>query len=38
MRLLRIEIENFGKLKGYTLDFRGGLNTICEENGFGQGF
>lgn len=36
MRLLRLEIENFGKLSGYTLDMRDGLNVICEENGFGK--
>ncbi len=36
MRLLRLEIENFGKLQGYKLELSDGLNTICEENGFGK--
>jgi len=36
MRLLRLEIENFGKLCGYTLDMTDGLNVVCEENGFGK--
>lgn len=36
MRLLRLEIENFGKLQGYKLELTEGLNTVCEENGFGK--
>jgi len=36
MKLLRLEIENFGKLSGYTLDMSDGLNVVCEENGFGK--
>lgn len=36
MRLLRLEIENFGKLSGFALDMRDGLNVLCEENGFGK--
>lgn len=36
MRLLRLEIENFGKLSGFALDLCDGLNVLCEENGFGK--
>ena len=36
MRLLRLEIENFGKLSGYSMALSEGLNTVCEENGFGK--
>ena len=36
MRLLRLEIENFGKLSGFALDLRDGLNVVCKENGFGK--
>lgn len=36
MRLLRIEIRNFGKLSDYRLDLSNGLNTICHENGWGK--
>ncbi len=36
MRLLRLEIENFGKLQGYVLELSHGLNPLCEENGFGK--
>ena len=36
MRLLRLEIENFGKLSGYALDLQNGLNVVCKENGFGK--
>lgn len=36
MKLLRLEIENFGKLSGYTLDLRDGLNILHEKNGWGK--
>ncbi|MBR7099176.1 MAG: AAA family ATPase [Clostridia bacterium] len=36
MKLLRLEIENFGKLCGYSLELSDGLNTVCEPNGFGK--
>ncbi len=36
MKLLRLEIENFGKLSRYSLDLSGGLNVLCEKNGWGK--
>ena len=36
MKLLRINIENFGKLNGYRWELNDGLNTLCEDNGFGK--
>ena len=36
MKLLRLEIESFGKLQGFSLDLDQGLNVICESNGFGK--
>lgn len=36
MKLLRLEIQNFGKFSGYTQDLTGGLNTLCEDNGWGK--
>jgi uncharacterized protein YhaN len=36
MKLLRLEIENFGKLSHYSLDLSGGLNVLCEKNGWGK--
>lgn len=36
MKLIALDIENFGKLHRYKLDLRGGLNTVCEENGWGK--
>lgn len=36
MKLLRIHIENFGKLNNYTWELSDGLNTLCRENGFGK--
>ena len=36
MKLLRLEIQNFGKFSGYTQDLTDGLNTLCEENGWGK--
>lgn len=36
MKLLRLEIYNFGKLSGYRLDLQDGLNVLCEDNGWGK--
>ncbi len=36
MRLLRLQIENFGKLQNYSLDFQDGLNTLHAPNGWGK--
>ena len=36
MKLLHCHIENFGALCGFDRDFTGGLNLICERNGFGK--
>ena len=36
MKLLKCHIENFGKLSDYDFEFKDGLNTINEENGFGK--
>ena len=36
MKLKKCYIENFGKLQNYTHEFKDGLNTIKEENGFGK--
>ena len=36
MRLLNCYIENFGKLHNYKHEFKQGLNTIKEQNGFGK--
>ena len=36
MRLLRLEIENFGKLQGFSMELTDGLNVICRDNGFGK--
>lgn len=36
MKLISCYIENFGGLSQYRLDFREGLTTVHEENGFGK--
>lgn len=36
MKLISCHIENFGKLHDCTLHFEDGLNTLCEENGWGK--
>lgn len=36
MRLIRCYIENFGTLSRFSQEFSDGLNTICEENGWGK--
>ena len=36
MKLIKCYVENFGKLQKFTFNFKDGLNTIKEENGFGK--
>ena len=36
MKLLRLSVENFGKLSGYDWELESGLNTVCQDNGFGK--
>ena len=36
MRLIRLHVENFGRLSGFDLDFQDGLNTVLRENGWGK--
>ena len=36
MKLLQCKIENFGKLSDVSFDFSEGVNTFCEENGWGK--
>ena len=36
MILLQCIIENFGKLSDVSFDFSEGVNTFCEENGWGK--
>lgn len=36
MKILKCHIENFGKLSNFDYEFKDGLNTIKEENGFGK--
>ena len=36
MRIISCHIENFGKLHDCTLHFADGLNTFCEQNGWGK--
>ncbi len=36
MKLLKLHIENFGKLQNYDLELREGLQTLCYENGWGK--
>ena len=36
MKLIKCHIENFGKLSGYDYEFKDGLNTIKEDNGYGK--
>ena len=36
MKLLRLEIQNFGALRDFRLDLSDGLNTLCRENGWGK--
>ena len=36
MRLVSCHIENFGKLKDFSLEFQEGCNVICYENGWGK--
>ncbi len=36
MKLKECYIDNFGKLSNFKYEFSDGLNTICEENGYGK--
>lgn len=36
MRLIRCHVENFGKLRDYTVDFEKGCNIFQEPNGWGK--
>ena len=36
MRIVKIRIESFGKIKNQSLSFENGLNVICEDNGYGK--
>ena len=36
MRLLRLHIENFGRLTNYDMDFTSGVNQVLQENGWGK--
>lgn len=36
MKILSCYVENFGKLHNYSVDFSGGFNVVCEENGWGK--
>ena len=36
MQIIKIYIENFGRLSKFTKEFNNGVNTIEEENGFGK--
>ena len=36
MELIKCHVENFGKLENFDYEFKKGLNTIKENNGFGK--
>ena len=36
MKLLKCHIVGFGNWKNKTIDFQGGLTSVCEKNGFGK--
>ena len=36
MKLLRLHVENFGKLQSFDFSFEEGLNVLLEENGWGK--
>lgn len=36
MKLVKCYVSSFGKLKNYTYEFKDGLNTIKEDNGWGK--
>ena len=36
MKLLKCHIVGFGNWKNQTIDFQGGLTSVCEKNGFGK--
>ena len=36
MKLIRLHVENFGKLQNFDYSFQNGLNVLLEENGWGK--
>ena len=36
MKLIRCEIQNFGKIRKGTYEFKDGCNAFCERNGWGK--
>ena len=36
MRILRLHIENFGRLKDFSMELSSGLNVLHHENGWGK--
>lgn len=36
MQILKLHIENFGKLQDLDMDFEAGLTVVCAENGWGK--
>lgn len=36
MKLLRLEIRNFGTFRNFSSELTDGLNTVCRENGWGK--
>ena len=36
MKLIRLHVENFGKLQNFEYSFKDGMNVILEENGWGK--
>lgn len=36
MRLIRVTIDNFGKLSHFSYDFSDGFQVLCEKNGWGK--
>ena len=36
MKLIRCEIQNFGKIRKGTYEFKDGCNSFCERNGWGK--
>lgn len=36
MQILRLHIENFGRLHDFDMEFQEGLQVLCQENGWGK--
>ena len=36
MKLLSAHIVNYGKLSDVSISFKDGLNSFCEQNGYGK--